>query len=339
MAPIEFRRWFAHHGEACLFWTLTLAHLLPVWAFRYFPTQDGPVHMSSAVILRDYGSPGTHYHEVFDLRLEPFPNWTSHLLLAGLMFVVPPLVAEKILVSTIIIGLAGALRYFCGTWGERTRPLALVGLLFVFNRCLWLGFYNFCLSLPLGIFILAYWLRRRDNTGLPTAAMLTWLLALSFFTHLVGFFATLLGLGWLTITSPKHRWRNVGWVTLACLPALLFTADYFDRTGFFGSTAAKRLGNEPLQWLHGQGSWARLEADLIVLDRETFAYQAQDFLPLGPLVLALYAMLTVLTFVPDPRPERTQAAYPARWPLAVLGSCSRSSTSCCRTTSWIREAS
>jgi hypothetical protein len=33
---------------------LILVHLIPIWAFTYFPTQDGPAHLNNATILREY---------------------------------------------------------------------------------------------------------------------------------------------------------------------------------------------------------------------------------------------------------------------------------------------
>ena len=42
-------------GERVLFWALALLYLVPVWAYRYIPTQDGPSHLDNAQILKDLG--------------------------------------------------------------------------------------------------------------------------------------------------------------------------------------------------------------------------------------------------------------------------------------------
>ncbi len=117
------------------------------------PTQDGPAHLANAVILRDYGAPGTHHHEFFELAFEPFPNWTAHLLLAGLSWTMHPLIAEKVLVTGYVLGFAYACRYFLASWPGGTQ-LAPLCLLFVGNRCFFMGFYGYCLSLPLVFLIL-----------------------------------------------------------------------------------------------------------------------------------------------------------------------------------------
>ena len=113
-----------------------LLHLVPIWVFPYVPTQDGPAHLANAMILKDHGTAPTRYHEFFDLRGEPFPNWTTHLLLAGLLYAFPPLVAHKVLVSLYVVGFAFSFRYFLGAFGVQALRLAPAGLLFLFNRCL-----------------------------------------------------------------------------------------------------------------------------------------------------------------------------------------------------------
>ncbi|MCI0685528.1 MAG: hypothetical protein L0Y71_25800 [Gemmataceae bacterium] len=310
--------WLARHGESCWFWLLTLAHLVPIWSFTYVPTQDGPAHLSGATILKDYGAPGTRYHEFFEVRLEPTPNWSAHLLLAGLMFVLPPLIAEKALVSGYVFALAGALRYFCGAFGPRTRPLALVGLLFAYNRCLWLGFYNFNLSLALCLFILGYWLRRRAHTDALTAAALTLLLVVTFFTHLVGFLVAAVALLWLAMTMGPRRLRNLAWVALACVPASLLAVDYFDRTGFFGVGGSQRLRDHAWLWLQGRGSWARLGDELIAIDNETFAHHSIGDAPLGFMVAVLYLVLLSATILAVMFSEGEASRGPPRWPVALL---------------------
>src|SRR5690242_20352336 len=104
--------WKSRHSEAVAFWTLAVLHLLPVWGFHYLPTQDGPSHLANALILRDYGSSAAGYERFFELRAEPLPNLSAQILLAALLYLLSPLVAEKVLVSLYVLGFAAALRYF-----------------------------------------------------------------------------------------------------------------------------------------------------------------------------------------------------------------------------------
>src|SRR5437867_11829085 len=96
------------HREGVAFWGLALLYLAPVWAYRYIPTQDGPSHLDNAQILKELGSSAAGYEAYFEVRAEPIPNWTAHLLLAGMLYCVPALTAEQLLVSLYILGFAGA---------------------------------------------------------------------------------------------------------------------------------------------------------------------------------------------------------------------------------------
>jgi len=64
------------------FVTLILLHLIPLWAFRYFPSLDGPVHLSIATVLREYHSPAWPiFRAYYVLNTDPDPNLKSgHIL-------------------------------------------------------------------------------------------------------------------------------------------------------------------------------------------------------------------------------------------------------------------
>jgi hypothetical protein len=301
-------------GQAAAFWLLTLLYLVPAWAFHYIPTQDGPAHLSSAIALKDYGAPGTRYHEFFQIRSEPLPNWLSHLLLVGLLYVFPPLVAEKILVTLYIVGFAAAARYFLTALGGAGRLLAPVALLFVFSRCFWLGFYNFCLSLALFWFILGYVLRRREQLGWRQALLLAPLLLLTYFCHLFGFLLAAGGAGWLALTARSRPLRRAAWVVVAALPATALTFYFLAGTGFFASRAAGRLEHAPLGWLSGDGGLGRLGLELLTIQWQIFEPHGAGRLGLGLLMWVLLAGLALA--------NRGQGAVePGRraWPVALLG--------------------
>ena len=282
-------------AEAVTFWALVLAYLLPVWVFRYVPTQDGPSHVFNALVIKDYSTTAAGYDQVFEIRTDPLPNWTSHLLLAGLLHVFPPLVAEKLLVSLYVLGFAGGLRYFLGAYGERCRPLSWIGLLFVYNRCFWMGFYNYCLGLVLLWVVLGYCLRRRDTLHLPQAAVVMVLLTAAYFTHLVAFLLAWAGAFFAMIRIPP--WRSLGPVLVlaAGLPAACLTLDYFERTRFVEEGASRRLVDHSLAALRGKG--AGLWKDLAALDRELFECHAGARLPFTLLLLPYCALLVCFTVV------------------------------------------
>jgi hypothetical protein len=312
------RRWLAGHAEAVAFWVMVFAYLAPIWAFRYVPTQDGPAHVFNAQILREYGQSAAGYEQFFELRQDPLPNLTSHVLLAALLSALPPLLSEKVLVSLYVVGFAAALRYFLGAFGAACRPVSWLGLLFVYHRFFWLGFYNYCLGVALLWAILGYCVRRRECLHLPQAAVLLLLFTLTYFTHLVCFV-----LAWpcavaATLWLQPRRPLAAALVCLAGLPAACLTIDYFDQTGFFQDTAARRLVDHPLARLGGGMRSASVRQDLIRMDRELFEFQAGSRAAFTLSLLPLYALLGACTFARSLRPA-LDADCPGRLLPFMLG--------------------
>lgn len=282
------------HGEGVFFWALAFLYLVPVWAYHFVPTQDGPSHVDNAQILQALWNSAADYEAYFEIRADPIPNWTSHLLLAGLLYVAPPLSAEKFLVSLYILGFAGSFRYFLGAFGERCRPISWLGLLFVYNRCFWMGFYNFCLSLILVWLIVGFCLRRRRELRWPHVAVLSLLFLVAYFTHLVGFVVALTGaLGASILAKP----RSVVAPILICLtasPACLLTKHYFEQTGFFEQGAARRLVRQPLALIQGGQMEQGLGAQLRAIDRELFEHHAGARPPLSLFLIACIFVFAAL---------------------------------------------
>ena len=163
---------------------LLVIHVLPVWLFKYTCTQDGPAHVHNVHILKVY-----HNHENYILRevheRNPtlFPNWTSHVLMTGLMYIFPPLICEKIFFS-LCIGLLPLSLLYLLNGVQKSKPLfCLVGFIFAYNYLLHMGFYNFALSVSLFFFALGSWWRCEDK--LNAKALVTayvWLIVV-YFTH------------------------------------------------------------------------------------------------------------------------------------------------------------
>ena len=163
---------------------LLVIHVLPVWLFKYTTTQDGPSHVHNAHILKVY-----HNHENYMLRevhkLNPtlFPNWTSHVIMVGLMFIFPPLICEKILFSLCIGLLPLSLLYFLNGIQKGKTLFCLVGFIFAYNYLLHMGFYNFALSVSLFFFALGYWWRCKDKLNPKTLATVYVWLTVVYLTH------------------------------------------------------------------------------------------------------------------------------------------------------------
>lgn len=311
------------HVELMLFAALVGAHLLPVWLFRYVPTGDGPSHVGNSIVLRDYFDPHARHREFFELALALFPNWTSHVVLAGLSCIVPPLCAEKLLVSGYVIGLAFACRGFLRCW-TGSVALAPFCLLFVFTRAFFMGFYNFCLSLPLMFVILALCAPRPER---PSAAWLLSLAALfvvTYFTHLVGFILAVLGALLLSTTAALCAGQRRDWlapvaVFVAMLPALALLLEYFASSGLAVSSLAEMITRKSWSGVSSSAGLMSFAEAIANLNREIFAPYDAWTLPLDGWWLmygaVAFGMLLERRGTAPTQPD----AAPSRLPIMLLG--------------------
>jgi hypothetical protein len=120
--------------EHLIFAVLILLHVIPIWGFTYFPSQDGPAHLHNATVIRDYAHPDRPiYREYYLLDLHPDPNWLIYLILVGLMSFVPVLVAEKLLLAGYVILLPIALRYALQAIRPASAFLSVLAFPLVYN--------------------------------------------------------------------------------------------------------------------------------------------------------------------------------------------------------------
>ena len=184
---------------------LFVLHLLPVWGFKYFPTQDGASHIYNAYVLKEYHKHENYrLREVYELNATVFPNWTSHALLVVLLNVFPPLVCEKI-VLTLCIGLLPlSLFYFINGIAKRNMVFGLLGFMYAYNYLLHMGFYNFVLSMSLFFFTIGYWWRVKDKLGLLNILAIYGLLSVTYLTHYHSYALLLMSLTFFALFSSVY---------------------------------------------------------------------------------------------------------------------------------------
>jgi len=198
--------------NAFVFLALALLQLVPIWSVHYLPTTDGPSHLYNAWVLRSLiRGDQPQLAQTFEIDWRPHPNWIGTALMAALMSIVPPLVAEKLFVSLIVLLFALAM------WQYASSPAAaMIGLLFTFNWLLMMGSYNHCLGVAIYFIAVMTWWRRRERVW-PLAL----LLVVCYFANPLMILLTIgsIGLLWLA-TSRKLR------ELLAIVPVLPLLAWY-----------------------------------------------------------------------------------------------------------------
>lgn len=211
-ASVERRRWLR---AAC--WGVVAGaagavgtHLYWLWTGE-FHSQDGPAHLFAVSAMRrlQLGDDGL-LATVFARNLDPDPNWITYPLLAAWLRANPPRVAELLLVSVLVVGLACALYYAVTARGHAVGPVAVAGIPVALGWSLHVGLYNFTASLALWLVVVGYYARVRERLDVPRLALLAVLLLLTYFSHPMSLLVALFTVGLLAAAEGIATWRATG---------------------------------------------------------------------------------------------------------------------------------
>ena len=205
---------------------LILAYLLPIWLFPYFPTQDGVSHVYNSQILTQYNNPEYQFRDYYEINWYPFPNWLSHAALAVLMFVFPPLIAEKIFLSLYVLLFPLAIYYFLNAVQRERHALVILSFVFVYNYLLLMGFYNFAVSVPLFFLALGYWWKHKDEMNVKRIALLNLIIIITYFAHLISYAFILFSIALLALFHFKRDFKRILITGCYLLPAAILLLVY-----------------------------------------------------------------------------------------------------------------
>jgi hypothetical protein len=238
-----------------LFITGLILCLVQVWLPAYYTTGDGPCHVYNAQVLHDLWSNTNtaFYSRFYELPYHPNPNWTSHLVLAALMFVVNGVVAEKILITVyaalFVSGLFVLLKRLSG--GNPYWPL--LAFTFVFNHLLAKGFYNFTLSIAFFFWFVEIWLRYLEGRQWKNIVLFLFLTFCTFFTHPLAFVYGCVACFALTgtfaisngaVVNSKAKWfvGNVSVLALLLAPCIMLVLLFMNAEGGVGGVTLRFHG-------------------------------------------------------------------------------------------------
>lgn len=183
-----------------------MIYLLPIWLFDYFPTQDGVSHVYNAQIITEYNNANYQFNDYYEINWFPFPNWLSHISLAILMYIFPPLIAEKIFLSIYVILFPLAFRYFLNAVKSDRDSLVILSFTFIYNYLLLMGFYNFAVSVPLFFLTLGYWWKHKAEMNTIRIVLLNLLIIIIYFAHLISYTFSLFS---IVLLATIHYRKNI----------------------------------------------------------------------------------------------------------------------------------
>lgn len=321
MESVRYRRW----GLWGILFAL-LPALLAIWFTPWFVTQDGPAHLYNAQIITQSGDPSSPFASFYRVNWKPLPNWVGHLSLAGLLRVVPPWVADRLMTTLTLAGFAASIVWL--RWrvvGWRGLPMATVlAVLLSLNVSWLLGFTSFTVGACLFPITLGIWWQGRDRLGPGYVAVLWGLTLLGYFCHLVSLGLTVVGLAVLCLFAPgERRLARAGWTALGLLPLAPLGLIYLRLTREGGAMRPiwNHLSNplSPRSWF-SQMNWAdpiSLASKVVLPFREgsspAFALAAPAIALLVALGLEGVAMLRTRRL-----PRTEPSAFPDRRGWGIL---------------------
>ncbi len=211
----------------CVFF-LFAATCLPVLLLSPFPTQDGPAHLYSAHASGHLGD--VRYNVLshfFEHSSSAISTRTVHSLFSVLVGLAGPVWAEKLV----------ALLFICCLFSlflvdpEKTLFFPICALpLLTYTFVLRMGFYSFCLAMPLALYAAAVWTHRPEAMRPRQLLLASGCLAVLPFFHLVAAGWALVlawsGAGVLLLVERRMSVRALGGLVLGTIPCVLAVSSY-----------------------------------------------------------------------------------------------------------------
>jgi hypothetical protein len=188
---------------------------------KYLPMVDLPQHAGQIAIWLDWNDPRLHYQDVY--RLAPLPPaFVSTALAFALAHFVSVELALKVVIATAILGLPFVMRLLVEEVGGNPWWVFLtfpVGFGFPFG----FGLINFCLGVPVAVFLVLQAARYAVRPSGARAALLFVTALLLFAIHAIAFgFGILVASAVIVLRSPTLRRAIVGLAPLLVLAPLVF---------------------------------------------------------------------------------------------------------------------
>jgi hypothetical protein len=190
-----------------------------LWVVPYLPTSDGPQHVLAAHIENHYSDPGSAYPEFYRI-LPQFAEKGFALVFAPLESILPWRVALRVTLSLMALAFAWGFALVVLSLDRTRRATAMLGFVFALPWALYMGFFQFVVGTTLGMYTLAFVLRRPTTTTARHVVLAVLLLAQGvchvFTALLTGAIVTVLAL----VAAPKRgRLPELGRMMLVGAPA------------------------------------------------------------------------------------------------------------------------
>jgi hypothetical protein len=200
-------------------------------------TSDGPAHVAMAHFLTQIGNPDWPVlNRLFEVNPRLSPNALGHFLLAGLMLMFSPLVAEQIVQAICVLSIPLVARLTLRRLAPDAGWIALFFFPVALQRMFYLGLYNYCLSLSGCILCIWAFLRLRDKSSVTNAMALAAILLVTLACQASGWMEAVVAVGTMALVDAccglrrgdplRSVLRSPMIVLLTLIPGLLLFAQF-----------------------------------------------------------------------------------------------------------------
>ena len=183
--------------------------IIPLWLFQYFPSQDGPSHLYNTNVLNSY-SIIPIFREYYYIHFSVAGNILSQLLLSGLAGIFGYSGGEKLFLTVYTILMIAGFSYLLTTLKCTATPFVLFVFLFTPNYFLFMGFWNFCLSIPICLISMSYYWKASIRPTTRSYVIFAVLSLLTYAAHMLSWAVLLVTIAVDTLLFAFVVWRSAG---------------------------------------------------------------------------------------------------------------------------------
>lgn len=217
---------FWSKAEPFLFALFVLITAIPILTHPYFPTVDGPAHLHNANLLKHYWFQGNNtLLNFFEINSHLNSNFVDHLWFAVFGLFLPTFLVEKSILLFYIFLLPFSFRYLVKNIVNNKNSARLSSYLifpFVYSFTLRIGFFNFCIGIPLLFLTLGAWMKHRERLNAKKIVWFAFLATLIYASHIFNFMLFGIILFTIELQYIIHSKTTKGIIAKLWAPLLIF---------------------------------------------------------------------------------------------------------------------
>ena len=228
-----------HHVEKYLFLLACVVSVLPVWLPRFPPMVDLPQHAAQIALFLNLQDANFPFAHLFDTHL-----FTPYLFGYSLIAVFTPwlgvVAASKLVISVALAVFPLATRYFLRA-ASADPYLAWFVFPALYGFSYQWGFINFIVAAPIGLLFLSLVWRQKRQTNLRSALLMTCMLYLLFFSHvlILALFGGIAAIYWWCSAERIKEFLHLAWPLATPLPLLI---------AWVAVTQGHPMSKLPIEW-------------------------------------------------------------------------------------------